>query len=371
MNRTAPLRCVPSPPRATDRSREGFTLVEVLVVLAIIGILAGLLLPAVQAAREAARRAQCSNNLKQVGLALLSYEGSNNSLPPGRMMTYDPRYAGSSPPCTSLLVEKSLFLHILAQMDQGPLYDAINHNLAIFGFENRTVRLASVASLACPTDPAAGRVRDGDTRLLYSFGLAVPGEPYPVFFGSYAGMYGSYFLNATPRIANGCRVPSAVLAQVDGSFHDVSPIRLAAITDGLSQTVFVAERALSPLREMEDDRGPTFGRYGWLISGNWGDSLVSAFYPPNLYRKVAPKGDVHQYFGASSLHPGGLNALMGDGSVRFVTETVSSWPFDPATGRPRGIREEASGAWSNAPAGGIWQAMATRSGGEAIASDSY
>jgi prepilin-type N-terminal cleavage/methylation domain-containing protein len=290
----------PEAARGCVPSSSGFTLVELLTVVAIIGLLILITLPAVQSAREVARRGQCSNNLKQIGLGLYSYESIFACLPPGRMKTYDQRFAGSNPPCTSSLVDKSLFMHILAQVDQQPLYNAINQSLTIFGYENQTVRMTGISTFACVSDPEAGRVRAGGGLLLYSYGLAEPSEPYLIYYGSYAGMYGSFHLNALPRTAASCRVPSQVLAQVNGSFNDVSPIRLSSFTDGLATTVIAAERALAPLKDVEDLKGPAYSRFGWLITGNWGDTLVTAFYPPNMYRRISPDEDVAQFFAASS-----------------------------------------------------------------------
>jgi len=357
--------------RSTRGRPLGITLIELLVVVAIVGLLIALLLPAVQSAREAARRGQCSNNLRQIGLALHSYEGAIGCLPPGRTLTGDPRYAGSNPPCTSPLVEKSLFLHILPQLEQPALFNSINHGLTIFGLENRTVRSVGLGAFACPSDPAAGQVRPGFSLDIYSFGFADLADPFLVYYGSYAGIYGSFYVDAVPRPGTNCQVKPAVLAQVDGSFNDVAPIRLSSFSDGLSQTAIVAERALWPLREAEFDGSSAFDRYGWLISGNWGDSMVSAFFPPNMYRKIGDPTRFEPFFSASSLHPGGLNVLMGDGSARFLKDSVSTWAFDPKDGYPQGAKMDASGAWTNLPARGVWQALASRSSGEVIPADAY
>jgi prepilin-type N-terminal cleavage/methylation domain-containing protein/prepilin-type processing-associated H-X9-DG protein len=362
----------PDAGRIADREPCGFTLIEILVVITIIGILVALTIPAVQSAREAARRAQCASNLRQIGLALHSYEGASGCLPPGRVLTYDPRYAGPNPPCTSPLVDKSFLLRILPGVERASLYNAINHDLTIFGHENRTIRQATIAVFACPGDPDSGRVQAGGESLtLLSLGLASLGEPYLVGRGSYAGMHGSLMVDAIPRPGSGCVVPGAVLAQLNGSFHDGGPIRAASFGDGLSQTAIVAERTLFPLRRIEDTRGPVSPRYGWIISGNWSDSLVTAFLPPNLHRKVAASSDPGQVRAASSLHPGGLNVLLGDGSVRFVRETISTWSFDPLTGYPTGTMLDVAGAWTNLPPAGLWQSLATRDGGEVVGGEGF
>jgi prepilin-type processing-associated H-X9-DG protein/prepilin-type N-terminal cleavage/methylation domain-containing protein len=360
----------PAASRSGRRASAGaFTLIEVLVVVSIVSLLIALLLPAVQAAREAARRAACASNLKQVGIALHGYHDLFGSLPFGRILTYDPRFAGSNPPCTSPIIDKGLFVMILPQMEQNSVYNAINQSLTILGHENRTVQSVSVGSYACPSDPDSGPPRDGDITQMVAYGLATPGEQLLMSFTSYSGCFGSYDVDAIPRSATGCKVPSPLLLQANGCFGDASPIRIASVADGMSNTIFVAEKATTSLRRL--DNVTIFQRYGWYFTGNWGDTLFTSFYPPNMINRVAAVAGPTFTRGSSSLHPGGANVLMGDGSVRFIKETVQSWPFDPVTGDPVGASRVAGGWWENLPPAGVWQALATRSGGEALDASAY
>ena len=348
----------------------GFTLIEVLAVISVVSLLMALLLPAVQSAREAAQRAQCGNNLKQIGIAVHAYEGAFGSLPTGRSKTYDPRYSGPNPPCTSRMVDKSFLVMLLPQLEQSPLYNSINQSLTIFGRENRTIFSISVGGYACPSDPEAGSRRDGDITRMINLGLASPGEELNVSFTSYSGCFGSFDVVALPTLENHCLVPAPLGAQSNGCLGDAAPIRLASVSDGLSQTILVAEKATAKFRKL-DDAGLLFSRYGWYFSGNMGDTLFTTFYPPNMDLKVSPLAGPRQTFAASSLHPGGINALLGDGSVRFVKDSIDTWAFDALLGQPIGATLNANGWWDGVPPFGVWQKLSTRSSGEVIDSSAY
>jgi prepilin-type N-terminal cleavage/methylation domain-containing protein/prepilin-type processing-associated H-X9-DG protein len=348
--------------RTSVRHREsGFTLIELLVVIFMIGLLAAFLMPAVQSAREAARRARCVNNLRQIGLALHTYHDSHGSLPPGLLDNFDPRYPSSSKlPCGQATIDKSFLVMILPGLEQTALYNAINQSLNIESRENRTIFTVSVGVFACPSDPSSGHARHADTSHMVKAGMADPGEQLSAVCTSYAACLGTLSPFASPDGQGVCTPDPRAIAQFDGSFG-VSTISLAAVTDGLSNTIFVAERATTPFRRWPD---PIYSLYGWYFAGNTGGTLFSSFTPINAYRKI----NLPLRTSASSLHPGGVNVLMGDGSVRFVKETIDSWPVEPLTGFPQGAERNLGGFWSNLPRPGLWQALCTRAGGENVGS---
>jgi prepilin-type N-terminal cleavage/methylation domain-containing protein len=343
---------------------RALTLIELLVVLGIVGLLVGLLLPAVQAAREAARRAQCAANLRQLGIAVAHYADSHLAFPLGRLLMYDPRYAGSNPPCTAARVDKSPLVALLPYLEQGPLFDAINHDVSIFSLENTTAHTISIRAYTCPSDPTAYYPRQLPPNELAPMAPDPPDGLRRMCAMSYTASFGAFDVVALPSVYPGCGVPPRVRAQSDGVFSDIHPIRPADISDGLTQTLFFSEKAVTTFGA--GGTGPnTPGRYGWWLSGNLNDALFTTLYPPNAYR-ATPTAASARYRSASSLHPGGVLALFGDGSARFLKASIDSWPFDPLTGQPAGAARAAGGWWEGLPRPGVWQALATRAGGEVI-----
>jgi prepilin-type processing-associated H-X9-DG protein len=200
-------------------------------------------------------------------------------------------------------------------------------------------------------------------------------SPYGVFAParmvstSYAGCLGSFSVTALPVPSDGCQVIGQKVVQNNGCFNDLSPIGLSEVTDGLSQTFFFVEKSTTVLRELDVIDPDQYRNHGWYVSGNWGDTLATTFYPPNAYLRVALGSMTAVRDSASSLHPGGLHALMGDGSVRFVKDTIQTWPFDALTGAPLGTHMNTGGWYDSVPSPGVWQALSTRGSGEVVSGD--
>jgi prepilin-type N-terminal cleavage/methylation domain-containing protein/prepilin-type processing-associated H-X9-DG protein len=354
-----------------DASSRGFTLIELLVVISIIGILIALLLPAVQAAREAARRAQCTNNLKQIALAAHNYESANGCFPMGSPTTVANFSAGWIQ-SGQYVSNHSIFVAQLPQMEQQALYNAVNFSTNIHLASNMTIPRAQLNALLCPSDPAAYQIEQPDAWWDTDFKLSGSGAAH----ASYAGSTGTWcHMGAgSPGL-----LPLATLAAQDsGVFYANSRTRIADITDGTSNTLMLGERITFPNYEKE---------FNFWYAGFIGESLfdtLTAMNPQRLVSTAAlanPGGPGYEdnplWNSASSRHPGGANFAMADGSVRFLKETIQSWPVDNL-GNPTGVIDPGGTFWGTALYSlkpgtqlGVYQALSTRNGGEVISSDSY
>jgi prepilin-type processing-associated H-X9-DG protein len=351
-------------------------LIELLVVIAIIGVLIALLLPAVQAAREAARRAQCVNNLKQIGVAVHNYISANDVFPWGcyrqHHMTSPTGY-----PYTS----GGSFLPLMLYMEQTPTYNAINWNHNIFGADNTTVVGTSLSYLHCPSDPAI-------EKKVFLAGGSVDGSNMTMCYSSYGGCAGEFFqlprFNVDPGIfqtrimqQNGVIVYVGYdqNLNVGGTIYSGQtrpPVKLSNVTDGTSNTLMYSERAhglLSPTDQV---------CWNWWCSGNFGDTSFCTMFPINPFRKISGSytlsGNADDYVSsASSFHPGGANFLFCDGSVKFLKESINTWQINASTGWPLGVAPDANYVFQFAPGAyvGVYQALSTVAGGEVVSADAY
>jgi len=359
--------------------RAGFTLIELLVVIAIIAVLISLLLPAVQSAREAARRAQCTNNLKQLGLALANYESGMGSLPPGFSLQYDPGVFYSDAGCH--------FVKILSYIEQGALFNAVNFNIDIYHSSNTTILSNGLGALWCPSDGSIVGLRaTGNGN--YNF-TSTDGLPQPVCYSSYAGNLGTWVFNVFTNPSQ------AVLSQANGVLFSIggpagqpsiAPASLGGITDGTSNTIVYGEHAhgLFSKTAFPGSYGVDFYDWNWWVSGNYGDTIFSTHYPINPQKKSGPGfADLTNGIGdavvlsASSFHPGGANFAFMDGSVRFLKDSINSWQLvasSDGTLIPMGFTKNTNGVYTATGPNarfGVYQALSTRNGGEVISADAY
>jgi prepilin-type N-terminal cleavage/methylation domain-containing protein/prepilin-type processing-associated H-X9-DG protein len=347
-------------PLRADRQDRGFTLIELLVVIAIIGALIALLLPAVQVAREAARRAQCTNNLKQIALAAINYEAATGSFPPASLFTFP--YVGFSS-----------FVRLCPYLEQNALYNATNFSLSYFFPDNYTIAGVGISTLFCPSDSSAF--------------VSNPLEYGPPNFRQFHTHYSG---NVGPWLAWGGFVGPSGLLTIDplvpahalGVIIPGGPVSTAEITDGTRNTMMYAENGHGVF-----DRFTQAYLHQWN-TGEPTDSFLEARFPPNWGRRYSdPVNDPYNIalaawapFNAMSFHPGGVNAAFCDGSVHFLKDTIDSWVVSPpqVNGMPVGasLAPAPPGSYYGlmlAPGSkvGVYQRLTTRNGGEVISADQY
>jgi prepilin-type N-terminal cleavage/methylation domain-containing protein/prepilin-type processing-associated H-X9-DG protein len=317
---------------------RGFTLIELLVVIAIIGLLVALLLPAVQSAREASRRAGCANNLKQLGLAALNYESANGVLPPGA-------FGATADGGPGLRTGLSVFVRVLPFADGSALYNAANFSTQGITPINGTVASAGVGLLWCPSDPyvSENHVADSD----YGAPAGTNIRQHHTSYGGCQGIWGHEILPTSPNFA-------------------------AQIANGTGCTALFAE---TPYGMIPKDSDRHLSR--WWNSGYPADTMVETRYPLNGPLRGVPylsSNSENWAMIAGSFHPGGANVGFCDGSVRFIKDSISSIPFDPAMGGvPAILLDQPTGLYSIAPGAqlGAWQKLSTRNGGEVVPGDSF
>ncbi len=330
--------------RRQASQRCGLTLIELLVLIAICGVVAALLLPAVQTAREAARRAQCTNNLKQTALALFQYADVQGTLPIGSS-------SQQGWPTGSFL------LQILPHLEAQSLYNIVNFSVNYAESQNATIHNARLSVLVCPSDPDAYQEVAVDG--VYAFELC----PFPVRIRltSYSGSAGLFYQYSLLHER---------LSQQNGLIVHRRTYPIASITDGTSNTLLASEHAIGRL----DER--VRADWHWWTSGYVGDTIFTALYPINPFYKmpdIIPDDNVGPYLeAASSMHPGGANFAFADGSVRWIKDSIDSWANDPRGGFPTDL-DFTAGLYIFGPRLrlGVYQRLATRNGGEIVSAESY
>jgi len=329
--------------------RAAFTLIELLVVIAIIAILIGLLLPAVQKVREAAARAKCQNNLKQLGIGCHAYEGVRGSFPIGQELR-----AGSTTTRTTFFIELLPFIEQSAVHARWDFNNPANNTNAVAA---NSLAATMVPNFVCPSDVFAENPFNlPATGATFSPAQTASGNPFGGFYSgtSYAGNYGTggYYTSFSvfPVRPNGMlfmtgpgaelRMPGGSLFATSGNHQNLAPVRFAAVTDGLSNTLLMGER---------NHRDPDFDAWTTANSGlrmyqvsvwAWaggrkGAAMLFCSAAVNINttaRTLNPSSPTtpniqnqdRRFNAWGSNHTGGVNFVLGDGSVRFVRDGIPS-----------------------------------------------
>ena len=292
--------------------KQGFTLIELLVVIAIIAVLIALLLPAVQQAREAARRSQCKNNLKQMGLALHNYHDVYNKLPIGT------RWPTSAP---------NWRIGILPFLDQAPLYNQLNFSSTFSNSGaysgNTVLQNLLIQVYKCPSSPLSG------LSTAVAGNVAPPGMTH-----DYVGIAGA----TDTTITSGCSPQHRYggITCVNGLLTANYNYGLRDVTDGASNTIVIGEQ--SGTINNVDYRANYYGGWGgftldmattatyasWTSSTDaWGTGITTIRYSPNPKTAAGGTDEVYDLNTAlTSYHVGGIHALMADGAVRFLSDNL-------------------------------------------------
>ncbi len=309
------------------KSSRGFTLIELLVVIAIIAILIALLLPAVQQAREAARRTQCKNNLKQLGLALHNYEGTYTMFPPSRINLTSP-----------VIFQQTWNVMVLPFIEQANMYAQYNFNVNWFSVANDPITTTQLPAFVCPSTPGA---RNLPTQVLYDGVTAASRTGQPVW--GYSD-YGS--VNAVRNafiVASG--LPSINTRDAMGGLgRGPGGTRIRDITDGTSNTMLIAEDSGRPRLYISGKpaNNPKTGAVAGtpFVADGWGWADINSGFSVDgsntagLPNSTSSAGVTTFLAGTCSMncsndsemysfHTGGVQALLADGSVRFLSENMS------------------------------------------------
>ncbi|MGL6196841.1 MAG: DUF1559 domain-containing protein [Thermoguttaceae bacterium] len=338
--------------------QEGFTLVELLVVIAIIGILIALLLPAVQAAREAARRMQCSNNIKQIGLALHTHHDALNYMPPGA--TFLPKKNGGN-------WEKAWGWGalVLPYMEQQALYEKLQvgkkafdevfpgNDYANWNAELITASQTPLQTYLCPSDSRSGTI---NTQVDYVSGQ-LPNSHKPGL-SNYVGSFGYSWVTW-----GGGDPP----ADRRGMFRCRDGVPMGSISDGTSNTMSVGERTWKHHGAYWIGVGNTVSEDSWSLCKVVGrNSMIrpNCPIPPGEERNQGSGSRFYHAF--ASFHTGGLNVGLMDGSVRFISETINFHDGLTADGSPYVEWYSGISGVANLSTLGMWQRLGLRDDGQSV-----